>query len=281
MAEKRQTSDSIGFLSAPGSRETLRELWQARHLISQFIWRDLTVRYRQTWLGWLWAVMNPALNMTLYYGVFGVMVRIQPPEYHAPYAMVLLSGLVVWMLFASALNATSECLLNNLHLIKKIWFPRAALAVAACGISLADFALALFCLGILLPLCNLNWSLMQLPILMLCGFLTALCGWGVGCVMAVLRLRYRDVRHLMPLMVQGLFYATPVVWTPGLLPAHLQWMATLNPLAVLMALFRHVLLKGEMPAPAVLTVAAVGSILMAAIGYAVLVYGEPEATEQS
>ncbi|MFP3524599.1 ABC transporter permease [Pantoea sp. SIMBA_072] len=270
-----------GFTSTPGSRETFQELWHARNLVCQFVWRDLTVRYRQTWLGWLWAGLNPALNMGLYYAVFGLMVRFQPPEYRAPYALVLLCGLVVWMLFAAALNATSECLLNNLYLIKKIWFPRAALAVAACGVSLVDFLLALLCLGLLLPMFGTGWSLLQLPVLLLCGLMTALCGWGAGCVMAVLRLRYRDVRHLMPLLVQGLFYSTPVVWTPGLLPVRWQWLAAVNPLSPLMAVFRHALLQGPLPGTAALAAAAAGSILTAAAGYAALVYGEPEATERA
>lgn len=279
MKQLRTPTDS-GFISAPGSRETLRELWQARHLIGQLVWRDLTVRYRQTWLGWLWAVLNPALNMSLYYGVFGLMVRFRPPEYQAPYALVLLSGLVIWMLFAATLNATSECLLNNLHLIKKIWFPRVALTVAACGVSLVDFTLVLVCLLLLLVACGIFWSPLHLPLLMLCGLMTALCGWGAGCIMALLRLRFRDVRHLMPLLIQAMFYATPVVWTPGLLSVRWQWLEMLNPLAVLIATFRHVLLNGPAPSPLALTAAVAGSLLLAAVGYGFFVRFEPGATER-
>ncbi|WP_434747263.1 ABC transporter permease [Pantoea sp. Lu_F5_004] len=259
----------------------MRELWQARHLVHQIVWRDLTVRYRKTWLGWLWALINPALNMTLYYCVFGIMVRFQSPEYRAPYALVLLCGLVVWMLFSAALNATSECLLNNLHLIKKIWFPRTALAVAACGISLVDFILTLLCLGLLLPLVGISWSPLQLPLLLLCGLMTALCGWGAGCVLAVLRLRYRDVRHLMPLLIQSMFYATPVVWTPGILPARWQWLASVNPLAALTTLFRHALINGAVPSPNALLAAGVSSLAVAAAGYAYFIRNEPEATERA
>jgi len=269
-----------GFISAPDSRETLRELWQARHLVRQMVWRDLTIRYRQTWLGWIWAVMNPALNMSLYYGVFGLLVRFEPPEYPAPYSLVLLSGLVLWMLFAATLNVTSECLLNNLHLIKKIWFPRAALTLAACGVSLVDFLLGLLCLGILLPLCGVFWSPVLLPVLLLCGLMTALCGWGVGCFMAVLRLRYRDVRHLMPILIQGMFYASPVVWTPALLPAKWQWLEVINPLATVIAVFRHVLLNGSAPTQTQLMYAVVGSLVVASAGHAFFVRYEPEATER-
>lgn len=278
--KKTRLSSDVGFVSAPGSSETLRELWQARHLIGQVMWRDMTVRYRHTWIGWLWAVINPALNMALYYGVFGLMVRFRPPEYHAPYALVLLSGLVIWMLFAATLNATSECLLNNLHLIKKIWFPRSALTLAACGVSLLDFILGLLCLGVLLPLCGIFWPLWQLPLLMLCGFLMALAGWGIGCILAILRLRYRDIRHLMPLLVQGIFYVTPVVWTPGLLPVRWQWLETLNPLAGIIALFRYALLRGPMPAPTALLIAVTASPLLAVVGYRLFVRYEPEATEK-
>lgn len=275
------TRSDAGFISSSASRETPVELWHARHLIFQIVWRDLTVRYRQTWLGWIWAVANPALNMMLYYGVFGLIVRFQPPEYHTPYALVLLCGLLIWMLFAASLNATSECLTNNLHLVKKLWFPRAALAVAACGVSLVDFMLGLLCLVVLLPLCGVHWSPLQLPVLILCGLMTAVCGWGGGCVMAVLRLRYRDIRHLMPLMTQALFYVTPVVWTPGVLPERWQWLESVNPLATFIAVCRRALLHDALPDIAQVICALAGSVLLGGAGYICFIFQEPEATERA
>lgn len=254
------------FISTACSRATLAEIWQIRWLVIQLIRRDLTVRYRQTWLGWLWALLNPALNLAMYYTVFGLLIRVATPEYHAPYAFVLLSGLVLWMLFAATLNAVSETLLNHLHLIQKIWFPRTALTLAAAGVSLVDFLLALMLLGGLLFLTGHAWPLHDLPMLILCGGITALCAWGFGSLLAILRLRFRDLRHLIPLMVQALFYATPVVWTPGMLSPAWQHVMALNPLTGVLALFRHILLGGPPPSEAMLLLSSVGALLLAAVG---------------
>ncbi|AYO66282.1 ABC transporter permease [Klebsiella pneumoniae] len=269
-----------GFISDPTSHVTLRELWLARYMVSQLIWRDLTVRYRQTLLGWLWAFLNPVLNMTLYYAVFGLLLRVRSPEYQVPWAFVLLCGLVPWMLFAATLNATSESLLNNLHLIKKIWFPRIALTVAATGVSLADFLLMLLCLGLFLYLCGIHWPLTNLPLLLLCGALISLCGWSMGCILAVARLRFRDVRHLMPLLLQGLFYATPVVWTAELIPERWRWILLLNPLSTLLAVFRHLLLAGPAPSLFSLVIAIAVCLILGVLGYGCFIRYEPAATER-
>lgn len=255
-----------GFISTAGTRATWQEFWQVRWLILQLVRRDLTVRYRQTWLGGLWAVLNPALNLAMYYAVFGIMVRMAPPEYPVPYALVLLSGLVLWMLFASTANTVSEVLLTNLPLIQKIWFPRSALTLAATGVSLVDFSVALLLLGILLPLTGHTWPLSHLPVLLFCGLLTALAGWGLGSALAVLRLRFRDIRHLIPLMMQAMFYLTPVVWTPGILPPRWQGIMAFSPLNGLTGVFRHALLGGPAPSLMSVAIATGGPLLLAILG---------------
>jgi len=270
----------IGFTSVPNGRATLRELWLARHLISQLIRRDLTVRYRQTWLGWFWALLNPALSLAMYYSVFGIMIHMTSTEYPVPYSLVLLGGLVLWMLFASTTNAVSETLLNNLHLVQKIWFPRTTLTLAGMGVSLVDFALALTLLGLLLPLAGYPWLLSRLPLLLLCGALTALTGWGLGSVLAVLRLRFRDIRHLIPLLIQGMFYLTPVVWAPGLLSPHGQKFLVFNPLAGLMGLFRYALLGGTLPSSAMIITAIVGPLSVAMAGGLLFHYYEASVVDR-
>ncbi|WP_208951736.1 ABC transporter permease [Rahnella sp. ChDrAdgB13] len=267
-----------GFLSTPDSHATLAELWQFRFLVGQLVRRDLTVRYRQTSLGWLWALVNPALHLAMYWGVFGLMVRFSPPDVTAPYPLVLLCGLVLWMLFATTVQAVSESLLNNLPLVKKVWFPRIALPLAAAGVGMVDFVLMLALLTGLCLLSGMPVELPALPLLLLSGVLTALAGWGAGCLLAIARLRFRDIRHLVPLLLQALFYATPVVWTPGLLPP--RWHAVLlNPLAPQVALFRHVLLGGALPSPAALLTGLVGALLTAAAGYVCFVRYESRAME--
>lgn len=257
---------SRGFTSTPDSRATLSELWQIRWLVIQLIRRDLTVRYRQTYLGWLWAILNPLINLAMYYTVFGMMIRMAAPQYPAPYSVVLLSGLVLWMLFASTANTVSEVLLFNLHLIQKIWFPRSALTLAATGVSLMDFILSLLLLGIILFLSGHPWPISHLPALLLCGVLTALNGWGLGSLLAVLRLRFRDIRHLTPLLMQALFYLSPVVWTSDILPLSWQTMMTFTPLYSLISLFRFALLGGIPPSANVVGMAVMWPLLLATLG---------------
>lgn len=257
---------SGGFDSGPNSRANLRELWQARHLVRQMMLRDLKVRYRQTWLGGLWAILSPTLNLCMYYAVFGLMIRMNTPDYQAPYVLVLLSGLVLWGLFQSLVNAVGDSLLNNLHLVKKIYFPRTALTVACMGISLVDFAVALLLLLGLSAFFGVAPGLTRLPALVLCVLLILLAARGLGCLLAVAKVRFRDIQHLTPLVMQALFYATPVVWTPGLWSARMQNVLALNPLYGLCALFRWSLAGGPLPGWPVLLWSVVGSLLMAVIG---------------
>lgn len=277
---RARVSSSPGFISTSTTRTTLREVWLARYLVRQLIVRDLTVRYRQTWLGWFWAVLSPALNLGLYYLVFGKMVHFTPPEYHSPYVLVLMSGLVLWMLFTSTVNAVSESLLNNVHLITKVWFPRPVLTLASTGVSLADFGLAVVILIVLFPLSGYSWEWQRLPVLILCAVLTAVAGWGLGCLLAVARLRFRDVRHLVPLLMQALFYATPIVWTPGVLSPQWQTLVALNPLTGLSGLFRWVLPGGPLPGGISLCWSAFGCVALALIGYSCFVRFEAQVIDR-
>ncbi|QKN79784.1 ABC transporter permease [Scandinavium goeteborgense] len=267
------------FISQPKSTSTLYELWLVRNLVKQLIVRDLTVRYRQTILGWLWAVVNPAINLAMYFVVFGVMVRFNPPEYNVPYAWVLLCGLVLWMLFSSTVNSVGDSLLNNVHLIKKIYFPRIGLALAGLGVSSVDFIISLLILCALL-LGNDILSISKIPLMLLCAGVTALTAWGLGCVVAILRLRFRDFRHIIPLFMQALFYATPVVWTPGLLPSGLKQLVYLNPLSSLIGLFRYALLAGPLPSASMLLANMLGCAVSVIGGYLFFIYYEAKVTDQ-
>ncbi|MHA6679791.1 ABC transporter permease [Enterobacter cloacae] len=269
-----------GFVSERGSQAGLYDIWASRYLILQLITRDLVVRYRQTWLGWAWAVINPALYLAMYYMIFGLLVRLNTSDYNAPYAMVLLCGLILWMLFASTVNIVSESLLNNLHLIKKVYFPRIVLTLASTGICIMDFLVALFLLGIALPFFGQPWSPLQIPILLYCGGLTVLCGWGVGCIFAVARMKFRDIRHIIPLAMLGAFYATPVAWTPVLLPAKWQWLPEMNPVAGSIKLFRHVLLNGPPPSMVSMTMMFIGCIVTGVVGYCCFMFYESRVTDQ-
>ncbi|MEW5494383.1 ABC transporter permease [Enterobacter cloacae] len=272
--DKPLNGEKFRFVSGPASRVSLTEIWLSRHLIIQLIIRDLVVRYRQTWLGWGWAVLNPAMHLMMYYAVFGLLVRLETPDYSAPYAVVLLCGLITWMLFSSTANVVGESLLNNLHLVKKVYFPRIVLTIASTGVCIVDFSISVSLLGIALPLCGFHWSPSMIPVLLFCTVMIVLSGWGLGCIFAVARLRFRDIRHVIPLVMLGGFYASPVAWTPALLPERWEWIAAFNPVAGSITLIRHVLLNGPLPSLFSLAVMFIGSVLIAATGYRCFVHYE-------
>ncbi|MDK9365412.1 ABC transporter permease [Lelliottia wanjuensis] len=262
------------FISHSRSHSTLAELWHSRYLIRQLMARDFSVRYHHTLLGWLWAIINPALNMTLYYIVFGLMVRLQAPEYPCDYSWVLLSGLMLWMLFSSTFNVVSESLTNNLHLVKKIYFPRVALTIAATGTCIFDFLLALIWMATLMLIFHVKFRVTYIPLALFGAANVVLSGWGVGCVFAVLRLKFRDFRHLIPFILQALFYLTPVVWTSGSVPAAFERLQVLNPVSGIFPLFRYSLLGGERPAACLVVFSSFSCILLAVVGYICFVYSE-------
>lgn len=256
-----------GFVSHEKSTSTLLDLWQARYLIRQLIIRDLTVRYRHTLLGWLWALINPFVQLGVYYCVFGMLVRINPPDYHAPYPLVLVSGLIMWMFFYNATNAIGDSLFNNLHLVKKIFFPRVGLTLSGLGTSLFDFILGLVCVYGMLVFSNAPVSLLRIPLLVIMIIQCMLLAWGTGCIISLLRLRFRDFRHIMPLFFQVFFYFTPIVWTPGILPNSLRYIAELNPLYGPVALMRFVLIDGPLPTISVLLYSGGMCISIAVLAY--------------
>lgn len=271
---------SIRFISDASSRSTLKELWLARHLIQQLIIRDLSVRYRRTILGWLWALLNPMLNLALYYTVFGIMIRVKTPDYSAPYSWVLLSGLILWMLFSATLNSTSEALMNNLHLIKKIYFPRSALTIAIAGTCATDFIFALICTFILLSICGMHWSMVKFPLTLVSAVFVLIAGWGIGCILAVLRLRFRDLSHIIPLLLQGGFYLTPVVWTPAILPEKFSHMLILNPLIGFIGLFRYALFDGPFPGGIEIFISASSCLFIGLAGYLFFIHYEAEVIDR-
>ena len=112
------------ILSTNKSKTSLKEIFDAKYIILQLARRDFTVRYKQTSLGWLWAVINPLANFILFAVVFGLLVRVPTPEYSAPYSAVLVVGIIYWNFFSACMNSVSDSLINNIHLIKKFYFQR-------------------------------------------------------------------------------------------------------------------------------------------------------------
>lgn len=214
-----------------------RELWEHRELVYMLALRDLQVRYRQTWIGVAWVVLQPLAQVALFSVFFGLLGK-RPTEAPEQYPAVVLSGLVIWQWFAQSVQQATASLVNNRHLITKIYFPRLALPLASIAAGLVDFAIGWACLlvmGLCLGVTPTVWWLASLPMaLVVFALLT-----GIACWTSALNALYRDVGHMLPFVLQMGFFLSPVVYeTTAVIPEKWRLAYALNPLSGAIEAFR-------------------------------------------
>lgn len=247
-------------------RVNLKELWAYRELLLILMQRDLKVRYRQAVLGLLWAVMQPLMLMVIYSVLLGRLAKV--PSDGVPYPVLAFSGLVAWTYFATLFNASCASLIGSAHLISKIYFPRLIIPLSAMGASFADFLAGLLVLAGLLIFYGIgaSWSLLALPLLLIA---VTFCALGMGTIFAAMNVTYRDFQHLVPLVMQIWFFATPVVYPSSLIASSTWgWVLQLNPMYGLMEGFRAAFLGRDLNWDAI-AYGMIVSMLLFAIGLAV------------
>jgi lipopolysaccharide transport system permease protein len=222
-------------------RNYWKDAWHYRELFYFLAWRDVLVRYKQTTLGVLWAVLRPLLTMLIFSVVFGALGHF--PSDGAPYAISVFAALLPWQLFASALGDAGGSLVNNANMITKVYFPRIVLPASAVAISLVDFLLsgALFALMLAWYRFWPTWRIAVLPLFVLLAMLAAL---GPAIWFAALTVRYRDFRYVVPFIVQVGLYASPVGFTSSIVPQRFRLLYSLNPMVGVIDGFRWALLRG-------------------------------------
>jgi lipopolysaccharide transport system permease protein len=232
----------------------LGALWRFRELLYFLIWRDVKVRYKQTLLGAAWAILQPLLTMIVFSIFFGKLARM--PSDGVPYPLFAYVALVPWTFFANGLTLSSNSLVSNQTLLRKVYFPRLVIPVSAVASGLLDFAIAfVVLLGLaarygVTPTANMLW----LPVLVLLALVTAL---GVGLWFAALNVLYRDIQYVVPFLVQVWLYATPIVYPSSLVPERWRTLYALNPMVGVVEGFRWTLLgTGTAPGPMILVSAA-------------------------
>jgi lipopolysaccharide transport system permease protein len=238
----------------------LREVWDYRELLYFFVWRDVKIRYKQTAIGVLWVILQPLLTMLVFTIFFGRLAKM--PSQGLPYPVFSFAGLVPWTYFAYALQTATNVVVENQRLITKVYFPRLILPISATLSGLVDFAIGFivlicFCFAYSVrPTVNILW----LPVLLLLALLTAL---GVGLWMSALNALYRDVKYVIPFVLQFWLYASPVVYPSTLVPERWRWLYGLNPMAGVIEGFRWALTgHGQPPGPLFgVSVAAVFAVL--------------------
>ncbi len=218
----------------------LRDLWLYRELVFFMVWRDIKVRYKQTFLGAAWAIIQPVLTMIALYFLFDRVAKL--PTDNVPYPIFSYTALLPWGLFVAALNQGSRSLTSNHNMITKIYFPKLILPLASVLAGLVDFAVASVILVVLfiyyqvMPAWELLWVL---PLFLLLAIITA---FGVALWLSAINVKYRDVNYVLPFLTQFWFFATPVAYSAKAISEEWQLVYSLNPMAGVVNGFRWALL---------------------------------------
>ncbi|MDH5525737.1 MAG: ABC transporter permease [Nitrospirota bacterium] len=212
------------------------ELWSFRELLLQLVWRDVSVRYKQTALGLMWAVLNPVLMAVIFSIIFGIWARM--PSGDIPYPLFFLAGIIPWTFFASALADVSNSLVSQRALLTKVYFPRVITPLAATAVPLVDALVAILVLlaATLLKGMVPSWhALWAVPLGLVWAWVSAL---GVGLCFSALNIKYRDVGQLVPFIVRVGMFASPVIYPLSMIPEKWQWLYGLNPVVGVIELTR-------------------------------------------
>jgi lipopolysaccharide transport system permease protein len=220
----------------------LREIWTYRELLGFFVWRDIKIRYKQTLLGGVWALLQPLLGMLIFSSVFSRVANFKSDG--APYPLFVFAGLLPWTFFTNAISLASNSLVGNENMIRKIYFPRVLMPLGVIGALGLDMLIGLGFTGCLMV--YYRWpvspDVLWMPVCVLGTFLAAS---GTGLILAAVNVQYRDVKYVVPFFTQMALFLTPVIYPVSYVPARFRFLLALNPMAGMVEGFRHALLGGD------------------------------------
>jgi lipopolysaccharide transport system permease protein len=239
------------------------ELWLYRELLYFFVWRDIKVRYKQTVLGALWAVIQPLSTTFLFTIIFGRLGGMAK-QVNGPYALYVFIGLLPWTFFANAVGQAGSSLVGSSHLISKVYFPRLLIPAAAIASSLVDFAISFVVLLILMVIYGVMPSpgILTLP-LFLAG--TVISAAGAGLLFATLIVVYRDFRYVISFVMQMWLFGTPVLYTLDIIPEQWRALYAINPMVGMISGFRAAILGTPFPLGVILT-STVSAVVLLFVG---------------
>jgi lipopolysaccharide transport system permease protein len=234
------------------------EISHYRELLGFLIWRDIKIRYRQTLLGGLWAIIQPLIAMLIFTVVFNRFAGVRSDG--PPYPLFAYAGLAPWFFFTNSVSQSSTSLVSHQHLVSKIYFPRIFIPLGAIGVFLIDLLLSIsLCVGLMM---HYHWpftrNLLLLPLFILGCFLTA---GGAGLILSALYVNFRDVKYAVPFLIQMGLFVTPVIYPALYIPARWQPLMGLNPMAGIVIGFRRALL-GSPASWTTMTISLVASVLL-------------------
>ncbi len=249
------------------------ELWHFRELLGRLVWRDVVVRYKQTFLGVAWAILVPIFTAVVYIIVFGKFANF--PSGDVPYPSLVIAGVLPMQYFASAMTASSLSLASNIQLVTKVYFPRALLPLAAVIVPMIDFLVGLPVLIALMWYYD-TWpagaKVLLAPAFMALAFVTAL---GFGLFLSAINVRFRDVRYMIPVFLQVLPLLSGVMYSVSQIPTKWQWVLAFNPMTTVIAGWRWAVLDANAPDPGQALVGAAVAVVIMMFGLAVFRSSEP------
>ncbi|MFH0953719.1 MAG: ABC transporter permease [Verrucomicrobiota bacterium] len=216
-----------------------REIWRYRELLYFLTWRDVTVRYKQTVLGILWAFIQPFSKLVVFSVIFGTLAKMDSEGY--PYPIFVYAGLLPWQFFSEALGRSSFSIVGNANLITKVYFPRLIIPLSSVGACLVDFAISftiLFGLMFYYGVPPTAGTLFIIPLVVL----TVIAALGTGILLSSLNTAYRDFHYLVPFALQIWMFVTPVIYPVRIFPPRWQWAIALNPMAGIVDAYRSAIL---------------------------------------
>jgi lipopolysaccharide transport system permease protein len=224
------------------SKHYWKDLWRYRDLFFFLVWRDIIVRYKQTIIGVAWVVIRPITTMLVFTLVFGKLAKL--PSDGVPYSLMVFSGMLPWFFFSSALSETSNSMIANSNLLSKVYFPRIIVPTSAIIVCLVDFFLTFL---VLIPFMfyygvSPDWKIITLPLFLLLAIMAAL---GAGLWLSALNIKYRDLRFILPFIVQIGLYVSPVGFSSSIVPEKWKFLYSLNPMVGVIDGFRWALFGGN------------------------------------
>ena len=241
----------------------LREIWEYRDLLLFLSWRDISIRYKQTVLGAAWAVIQPVLTMVIFTIFFGNLAGV--PSEGAPYPLFSFAALLPWQYFSTTLGNAANSLVNNSNLLSKVYFPRLLIPLTSLLPPAVDFVIAFIVLVVMMIFYRVTptWNVLWLPAFIALAVVTAL---GVGLWFAALNVKYRDVRYIVPILVQFGLFVSPVAYPSSMVPIFWRPLYALNPMAGVIEGFRWALLGTNTAPGRLIAVSSIAAIIILVTG---------------
>ncbi|MBD1217732.1 ABC transporter permease [Aphanizomenon flos-aquae NRERC-008] len=240
---KETTSPSELIIEAGRTeKQYWQDLWRYRELFYFLAWRDILVRYKQTAIGIVWALIRPFLTMVVFTVVFGQLAKL--PSEGAPYPILVFSAMLPWQFFSNSLSECSNSLISNANLLSKVYFPRLVVPTSAVVVSFVDFMISGIILLALMAWYNFipTWRILTLPLFIGVAFAASI---GAGLWLASLNVQYRDFRFIVPFIVQFGLYISPVGFSSTIVPEKWRFLYSLNPMVGVIDGFRWAILGGN------------------------------------